>query len=336
MWWEPRSEQEFPLASSVAQLQRWFRERRGPAASLAWGIASCWSPVHEQLAPTVLLDSGLLGDREHLRYADEKFGPFAVPVNLLSSEGDGLPRGWDSPLPRIEGRVPLHVMFVSRPEPSASAAGILQKYLTLREPVVCEKTGKLGTAGVAVWDDAVQKHAILTAGHIFPKGVGSPVSQRRKNIFGFSRRVPLGVISHHICPNGPTPAWDAAIIRLTRAAGYAAPATGVFPGFTRPEPVVAYGAISGAVDEGAVLQGALVEGGSGQFNWKNCWMLGPATLLTSGDSGTAVFTLKSSKFLGLFVGTSYFVSSGRSIVHYVQDARSLENEVFSGWQVRFQ
>ena len=336
MWWNPRSEQEFSLATSIAQLQRWFRERRGPAPSLAWGIASCWSPIYEQLAPTVLLDSGLLEGRGHLRHADQKSGPFAIPVDLLSSEGNGLPRGWDAPLPRLEARIPLHVMFVSPPEPSASAEGIMHKYITFKEPVVCEKSGKLGTAGVAVWDDAVQKHSILTAGHIFPKGVGSPVSQRRKNFFGFSRRVPLGVISHHICPNGSSPTWDAAIIRLSRAASYATPRTGIFPGFNRPEPVVAYGAFSGPVDEGAILQGALVEGGSGQFNWKNCWMLAPATLLTSGDSGTAIFTRKGGEFLGLFVGTSYFVSSGRSIVHYVQDAKSLETEVLKQWHIRFQ
>jgi hypothetical protein len=212
---------------------------------------------------------------------------------------------------------------------------IVSKYLGFRDPIICKQSGKLGTAAVKVWDDEVKEYGLLTAGHIFPKGVGSPV-ERQRRIFGvWPTRESLGVVSHHVAPSGPAPQWDAAVVRLSKAVQWIPPIVRTLHSFTQPEPVVAYGAISGLIKNAAVLQGALVEGGSEGTRWKNCWMVAPSGVLTSGDSGTAVFTRKGGELLGVYVGCSFLEATGQALVHYVQDADSLEKEVLSPWQVSF-
>jgi hypothetical protein len=62
-------------------------------------------------------------------------------------------------------------------------------------------------------------------------------------------------------------------------------------------------------------------------------MLTPAGVLTSGDSGAAVFTRRDQAFLGTYVGASIFEGSGRAYVHYIQDAASLEQNVLKKWNV---
>ncbi len=148
---------------------------------------------------------------------------------------------------------------------------------------------------------------------------------------------PIGEVSRHVLPDRTAAGWDGAIVRLSNpfAAHHSDTVQSTLKRFTSPEPILVHGAISGLVSEAAVLQGALVEGGSEDVKWKNCWMVAPGGVLTSGDSGAAVFTRRGSNFLGVYVGTSYFISSNKAVVHYVQDAATLETEIMRGWNCHF-
>jgi hypothetical protein len=328
MWWEPRNDREEALAYAVRQLQIWFREQKFEDQPIAWGFGSAWSPFAEELVPTVLLNSELFEDRLDKFPIDQP--PFPIPINVLFR----IPATKNLYLPSLEGPLPLHVIMVSRPQPASLSEGILNSYVGFRDPIICMQTGKLGTGAVRVWDEEVKEYGLLTAGHTFPKGVYSPVQRQKRRLWRFSRREYIGRVSHHVVPNGPEPEWDAAVIRLEKSRQWLSPIVGTLTHFRQPEPVIAFGAISGVVTEAAVLQGALVEGGAAPMRWKNCWMVLPSGVLTSGDSGTAVFTRKGD-YLGLYVGSSFLLGSDQAFVHYVQDACSLEKEVLSRWHVSF-
>ena len=322
MWWEPRSERERSLAIAVQQLQSWFREQGLNDVPIAWGVGSAWSPIDERLVPLVLLNSDLFKNpTEHIAYP--------IPLDLYREE-----LGQQSRLPRIPGSQRLHFMIVGRPRPSLAVEDLLGKFLAFTDPIICKQTGMLGTAAVRVWDDNVGEYGLLTAGHVFPKGLNSPVERRRRRLWLLSQREEIGYVSHHVSPQGPAPQWDAAVIRLSKPAARASPVVNTLEYFRQPEMVLAHGAISGVVKEAAVLQGALVEGGAADTRWMNCWMVAPAGVLTSGDSGTAVFTRKG-VYLGLYVGSSFLEGSETVLVHYVQDACSLEKHVMRQWQVSF-
>jgi len=326
VWWTPRTELEGSLAADVARLRGWFREQALRERPIAWGVGSAWSFLDNHLAPFLLLNEELFRVPQALLEAGF---PVAIPVELIEG-GAGL----ISQLPRLGIRV--HAMVVSRPQPSSVSEDLLDRYVAFRDPIICKQTGELGTAAVKVLLDDTDQVGLLTAGHVFPKGVGSPVEQKQRRFLGLARRVELGYVSHHVAPSGADPAWDAAVITLSKpgASAWSRPITNLLRRFEEVVPVVSYGALSGVVSNAAVLQGALVEGGAGETRWNNCWMLAPVGVLTKGDSGAAVFTRKGD-FLGLFVGTSWVDRKTNLLTHYVQDAHSLQEEVLSRWKCHF-
>ena len=95
---------------------------------------------------------------------------------------------------------------------------------------------------------------------------------------------------------------------------------------------MAYGAFSGLV-RNALTHGGLEQLHSGNGIWKNCWMVAPTGILTSGDSGAAVFTRNERKFLGVYIGQS--TVGGEPAIHYVQDSYTLQQEVLRTWNIEF-
>jgi len=105
---------------------------------------------------------------------------------------------------------------------------------------------------------------------------------------------------------------------------------------TRPrdgeELVYANGATSGFVDL-AVLIGGLEEVAGWNIKWRCCWLVGPSGVLTSGDSGAAVFMQNTDELLGTYVGASKLNGARRPHAHYVQDAWSLDQQLFRKYGV---
>jgi len=336
MWWEPRSETEASLAGAVRQLQGWYREQIAREQPVAWGVGSAWSAVTKRLEPFVLLNRGIF-DRQ--RFDDLLASSFAIPVELFQAAYPELfGRGEFNPLqqlPRFGGSLQLHAMAVGRPRPS-SGVDLPNRYLAFQDTIICQRTGKEGTAAVKVVDAATGEAGLLTAGHVFPRGKGSRVDRSRPMFWRLRRREELGYVSHHVAPSGREPSWDAAVIRFSKPPSFlwADPVVNMLRSFREPVPVVAYGATSGAVRQAAILQGALVEGGAGEVHWINCWMVAPSGVLASGDSGAAIFA-RTGEFMGLYVGCSDFEDTDAVLTHYVQDAFTLSTEVLAGWQIRF-
>lgn len=336
MWWEPRTELEGSLRAAVRQLQGWYREQIFREQPVAWGVGSAWSVVNKRLEPFVLLNRAIF-DRQ--RFDDVLGSTFAIPVELFQSAYPELfGRGEFNPLqqlPRFGGSLQLHAMAVGRPRPS-STGPLPNRYLAFTDTIVCQQTGKEGTAAVKVVDTTTGEAGLLTAGHVFPRGKGSRVDRSRKVFWRLHRREELGYVSHHVAPTSREPSWDAAVIKFTKSSLFlwAAPVVNMLRSFRQPVPVVAYGATSGALKQAAILQGALVEGGAGEVHWLNCWMVAPSGVLASGDSGAAIFA-KTGEFMGLYVGCSDFEDTSTVLTHYVQDAFTLSTEVLAGWQIRF-
>jgi hypothetical protein len=336
MWWEPRSETEASLAGAVRQLQGWYREQIARERPVAWGVGSAWSNVTHRLEPFVLLNREMFGGS---RIDEALNAPTPLPIDFFQIQSlVNAARGQFNPLqqlPQFGGSLQLHAMAVGRPRPS-SVGPLTERYLALTDPIICNQTGEQGTAAVKVVDATTGEVGLLTAGHVFPRGKGSPVDRSRRTFWRGHRREELGCVSHHIAPTDRTATWDAAVIRLAKPASFqwANAVVNTLQAFREPVPVVAYGATSGEVRQAALLQGALVEGGAGEVHWKNCWMVAPTGVLASGDSGAAVFA-RTGEFMGLYVGCSRFADTGTVMAHYVQDAFSLGKEVLSGWQVHF-
>jgi len=242
--------------------------------------------------------------------------------------------------------LPAYAMAATHPRPTnatiSATPGILvelllAEFVQFREPIVCMRSGKRGTAGVVVWDKANKEHALLTAGHIFPFGVGSEVAKLHspwERLF-FPKFKRLGTIIHHVAPAGPNAAWDAAVIRFAKIKKpSAALVQKKYERFRSPEKIRVHGAYSQLVTR-AVVQGALTDLGSDERMWKDCWMVAPSGLLKDGDSEAAVFVDRDSGFLGTYVAQSELPGSGLALVHYVQDAFRLEQEVLRNWDITF-
>ena len=293
---------------------------------ICWGIGSALLDSG-QLVPLVLLNAGLFGVPKDM---DTALHPFRL------DDAPNLPQSW---LPPAFMKLPVYGLIVAKPRPCASAGSaeeVVGERLPILDPIMCDTTGKIGTAGTLVWDEMDRAFAVLTAGHVFPHGCGSSVSRRQDRFISWPRTYPLGRVSHHIVPAG-TAGWDAAVILPHHPLSSTAHRK-IGPLLTRLDrirSVVAYGAFTGFVDEAALLSGAIVEGGSEEIEWKNCWMLAPSNVLTSGDSGAPVFARDNSEFLGTYVGVSQFMGTRKAIVHYVQDAASLQREVLASWGVSF-
>jgi hypothetical protein len=327
MWWEPHTEHEYLLWNAVTQLRDWFRAQSNETTPVSCGVGSGWSYDLESLVPLVLFNIEIFTlDRP----AD------ITPFPITRVRELGFPP--NRTLPQIDTSLPIYCLVVSRPQPSDVTQKILDSYLEIRDLIICEQTvpARLGTAGVAVWDQILNSYGLLTAGHIFRKGVGSLVKRQRWKLRLWQQREYLGVVSHHVVPQHGVAWWDAAVIRPEKAIK---PRRSVnrrmLKRLDQPEPIVVHGALSGSVSQAAALQGALVEGGAGNTKWMNCWMVAPTGVLTSGDSGAAVFTRKNEEFLGVYVGASTIGADESPLIHYVQDGYSLEQNVFKGWQVRF-
>ena len=324
MWWEPHTEHESLLLNAVTQLQSWFRAQSNETTPVSCGVGSGWSYDLQLLVPLVLLNSEI--------FTLEKPATIA-PFPITRVRALGFPP--NRTLPQIDTTLPIYCLVVSPPQPSDVTRRILDSYLEIRGQIVCEQTSRLGTAGVAVWDQNLNSYGLLTAGHIFRKGVGSPVKRQRWKLRLWQQREYLGEVSHHVVPKNGVAGWDAAVIRPQKPIK---PRRSVIrrmlKRFDQPEPIVVHGALTGLVSQAAV-QGALVDVGAGDMKWRNCWMLAPTGVLTGGDSGAAVFTRKKEEFLGVYVGVSTIGADELPLFHYVQDGYSLEQNIFNSWQVRF-
>jgi hypothetical protein len=329
MWWEP-NELESTLAADVRQLRIWFIERSRRDFQTAWGVGSVWSVERCALVPFIILNRDFVGA-----------STFTAPIGPIHPELAAILR-----LP--ETRLPIYAMPSSRPHPTNNLVStapqilverVLAEFVPIREPIVCKASGEQGSAGVLVWDKTNQEICLLSAGHVFPHGVGSKVGKLHSPLKRFpkflSRIEDLGTVAYHIAPSGPNAAWDAAVIRLANIREPdASLVTQKYERFSSPERIRVHGAFS-KLRLKAVVQGALTDLGDDEMMWKNCWMAAPSGFLTNGDSGAAVFLDKDSSFLGMYVAQSKFPGSGLALVHYVQDAFTLEQEVLRNWNISF-
>jgi hypothetical protein len=340
MWWEPRSDHEIRLAKDMDSLRGFFGEF-GPKKEKEWekekgpilfGFGSIWVAEYRALMPFMLFNS-----------AHEWLRKYRRPFELFRMRAEkSFPPPIPLPLPPTS--LPLFGMLVGYPKPSSSSgalttvtnqlaniAGIIDDFVRIREPIICNSTGSRGSAGILVSDSG--HAAVLSVGHVFPQGINSLVDQEHVVALFLRKRSPLGTVSHCAVPNPGQAGWDVAVIRLDapiHPSGVIV--TQTQERFLSPEPVAIHGGLSGFVPQAAVM-GALIEVDYGIARWLNCWFIGPSGVLKSGDSGSAVFTKKDSCFLGLYVGSSNFDDGARPLFHYVQDGQSLDQFVLRGWGI---
>ncbi len=324
MWWEPTNTREKLLSETVAALRGWFLEHLSSPSSISFGIGTVFVRPSEGLFPLVLLDSA--------KFLSDAHGPVPLldgPLKYVSA----LASRTLAELREIKADIPIYCLTVSAPRPSHWSPGNLSDYVPIRGSLCCGKTGQLGTAGVTVWDRKTDQPVILTAGHVFPQGENTEVLLRRHR---WNRPTRFGRVSEHVVPSKSIPGWDAAIIEVDEPDRLPQhPDPDLMARLNDPLLTVVYGAVSGMIGESALIQGALQVSGDAGHTWENCWMLGPSGVLTSGDSGASVFTLKTGQLVGTYVGSSYFEPSKRPFIHYVQDAASLEKAVLGNWGISF-
>jgi hypothetical protein len=73
---------------------------------------------------------------------------------------------------RHGGNAPRPTNATISASPQILVERLLAEFVQFREPIVCVRLGKQGTAGVVVWDEVNEELALLTAGHVFPYRVG--------------------------------------------------------------------------------------------------------------------------------------------------------------------
>ena len=333
VWWLPRNEYEVALARAMTQLREGFRERPFVGReSIAWGFGTMWKDPFRAMRWDPLISAPLPpGSLVPIIVLNEDL--YSYPLQLMRGGIAPIPIGAASrQTPDIQfptTAVPLHYISIGQPRRSSGAIRLLDRALSVRTPIACGRTGELGTAGVFVRADGSSGRHLLTAGHVFPEGSGSPVLRTRSRFLGRWLSRSLGTVVRQIAPNGNVPGWDAAVIRVDgRIPSGVRVVRNQLRRFDQPESIVAYGAFSGIVGN------ALVHGGLENFyGWKNCWITGPTGILTDGDSGAAVFTRREEKFLGTYVAQSTI--GGTPGMHYVQDAYTLEEEVLKSWGFGF-
>ena len=315
----------FELKADVLELRAWFANGLERPPSAAYGYGTAWRPYGSDAFPFVLLGSGAFRRSQSRVGASEFLRPVPVEELLSTRERSALK------LPRT--RLPLLAMAGSIPEPSSGRTPYPWGWiLRRRKAIYPERSTKFGTAGVAVsMPDGSQ--GTLTAGHVFPAGLGALV-EVASGLIGSSRR-PFGTVSHHEMPAGRV-GWDAAIIRSTTTPAPVKRAITRFPP-VRNGQELAYtdGAESGFVDQISVVAG-LEEVRGAHLGWRCCWLIGPTDALRGGDSGAAVFAQSTDELLGTYVGRSYIgPPPGKTCALYVQDAHSLAANVLRGWGVSF-
>lgn len=328
MWWQPRNDREFALARAMEQLRGWFKDQPSSREdSICWGFGTAFSRGFAGIVPVVLLNDERF-PYPFLTHVDRMDGREAIePVPIEAVREPNIPAGIPQTYP------PLHYVSVAEPRASSVTEELFDSVLSVRDSVVCGRTGEMGTAGVLVRASEYRVPCLLTAGHVFPMGVGSPVLRARWWLLVLRWTIPLGNVVRHIVPVGSTPGWDAAVIRVDKHAPMSARVvTNQVRHFEHAEAVVAYGAFSGPVRNAQTHGGLVVLRGSG-CSWKNCWMTAPTGILTNGDSGAAVFTRREQKFLGIYIGQS--TVGGRITMHYVQDSYTLRDEVLKAWNIEF-
>jgi hypothetical protein len=209
MWWEPTSDWERVLAEDVRELRRWKFEDPIASEIGCFGIGSIWSEYDEGLVPFVLVS------REIRAWTWE--GTFQRMRNgwLLRLIRPAFPA-----IPRL--RLPLYFAVLKEPRPTNTATAtqiaadrLIDTFVRVREPIGPDIKAT-GTAGVIAWT----KHkmpVVLTAGHVFPNGVGSEA-------FRFHSRWPhlrwlrpperssIGAVWKHMVPKSGGPGWDVAVI----------------------------------------------------------------------------------------------------------------------------
>jgi hypothetical protein len=231
-----------------------------------------------------------------------------------------------------ETKLPLFALFADEPEASATITELMESIRPIRNGLMCTKTGRIGSAGVAVTlsDGSA---GILSAGHVFPCGVGCEVES--VNGFSFWKRTKaFGKVEHHSVPIGTAAGWDAAIIRPSAQVPLPQRVSTRWPSVRHGQELTyARGARSGFVDT-AVLIAGLDEIVASPLSWSCCWLIGPPTVLVAGDSGASVFVRKTDELLGIYVGASRLGDS-EPYAAYVQDAYSLQQKLLSKWKASF-
>jgi hypothetical protein len=201
----------------------------------------------------------------------DRMGPavFRAMSNWLDETG--LQRGFRSPRMQFAGQVVVYAL----PRPLALAAS--------GDSVHCSGPSGPGTFGAAVQLSGVDSY--LTAGHVAPVGVGTPVYDQRSNFVGkISQRMCCNFDSsgRAVVPNSDAP--DVAVIALS----VPDPSTSVTSqGVARIRDVVtAHGAVtSGQRAELSTV--ATTFAGPGAANWGEA-MLTAYAISSPGDSGARV------------------------------------------------
>jgi hypothetical protein len=319
--WEGESDRrsDDKLAPDVRKLRSWFKEiyRRDPR--LAWGYGRAWTSFATPPYPLVLLNSY----RTRFDFWTESSEPVAVEQALSQEDRDF----FNFP----QTAHPLFVLFVRKPEPSTTVKERLKALLPTDKALLCPTTERSGSAGVAV-SLSDGSAGVLTAGHVLPLGAGSDVNLVSGWRF-LRKSTPFGKVEHHSVPIA-TVGWDAAVIRPNSKPRFLKKAVTRWPSVRYGQELTyARGAKSGVVER-AVLIAGLEEVQAAPLGWHCCWLIGPTDALVAGDSGASVFVRQTDELLGTYVGASR-LGYGIPYALYVQDAYSLQANLFSNWNVSF-
>ena len=328
MWWDPRNETESSLRDSVDILlrryQEYLRSLTEQSEQRVYGVGSRPTATGEW-RPVVLVDIGVVaGGRamvDLLRIREAALGEAAAEPLVFEFMGDHdfreesalneLFADWDIP----DGTL-IELTTPPRPASFAVAAGSVvtpgSVVRGMQPPFI------LGTAGiVGSWsfdEESKRQSAFVTAGHCVNAG-GESIE-----VVDAKQTTRAGVVAEHWDPilNAPTGSWDVAIV-VADVAVQAIPHNGV-----RPPPMlpavpfnVAIYTCRGVVT-GAASGGALAQVGDLSRQWRDCWSIGPSSLLIQGDSG-AVAMDANQRIVGHFVGGSQWPGYPAFLHLYVQD-----------------
>ncbi|MFF0284093.1 hypothetical protein ACFYSW_27680 [Rhodococcus aetherivorans] len=311
MWWQPFDEQSEILNEHVEELTGAFRQYLREAADqpgdrAVWGVGSAPDPTGAWINELILVEAAILQSTpaDGGRYSAEEL--FHREPNLAHVL-DAFPI-WPTTFVDVTTR-PLAATKVQVPD-------------LVRESGASNRTA---TVGLPCMLTATNTAAFITAGHLV-KGARSPVDILATG-HGGSRWIRGEVVLWE--DPGTTPGVaghdyavvkllddNAQILGLTHAGVAGAPT----PPYS-PINVAAYSAISG--NQYGQISGALTQLGDATRQWLSCWQIAPSSLLTLGDSGSAVLGtsgVHSGKVLGHFVGGSIWHRRPGLLIHqYVQD-----------------
>ncbi len=200
--------------------------------------------------------------------------------------------------------------------------------------------GSEGVRVVRVDGDNGWCPGFLTAGHVLPGGVATPVVAipnqhviRRIGEYvgrGWARRV--GEVSLHQSPRtaaggGQGGSFDFAVVDLDHvdadswhATDFAAPLLPAPRIFENAQRLCVVGGVSGYTDHVSVTGALMVA----EKRWRDCWVLGPSTALQKGDSGSVAYVYETGETFGMVVGSVAMMEETHHL--YVQSLERLQAE----------